>query len=379
MSLLDRYIARQYLVNIVALLVILFCFVVTIDASLNLGRYWNLGSIAARAANQDTALHRLLATLALIADLWWPRLLSLFNFMLGLVLVGAMGFTCAQLVRHRELVALLASGQSLFRVARPILLVAVGMTALQALNQELVIPRIAHLLARDQGDVVRRAAPPGARQAPPTADGQGRLFYAAAFDADAGVLTDLYIWERDAEGRATRRLHANRAVWRDGGWDLEGSTALEAGAMGAPAPGPARLQTDLDPTVLSLRRATGFGQQLSWAQSREVLGRMERAGLGSEQARQNYDRIVRSSLGRYATMVCNLLTLCIAMSFFLTRVPGNMLTQALKAAPVGVIALVGGVLGTAAAIPRIPPQVSVFLPVLILAPVAIALIGRVRT
>src|SRR4030095_16197065 len=100
------------------------------------------------------------------ADIWWPRLLSLFNFLLGMVLVAAMGFTCSQLVRNRELVAVLTAGKSLYRVAMPIVAVALGMTAVQGLNQELVIPRVAPLLLRDQGDAGKRNL--GQSRVPPT-------------------------------------------------------------------------------------------------------------------------------------------------------------------------------------------------------------------
>jgi lipopolysaccharide export system permease protein len=379
MNLLDRYIARQYFINIVALLVILFCFIVTIDVSLNLPRYWRVAEEITRASGQpDTSFRKVLVTAFDVIDIWWPRLLSLFNFMLGLVLIGAMGFTCTQLVRQRELVAMLASGQSLYRVARPILIVALGMTTLQVLNQEFVIPRIAPLLTRDQGDAGKRDM--GTTRVPPTVDGQDRIFYAATFDADKGELTDLSVWERNEQGLATRRIHAAHARWRDGAWQLEDATSeLRGGAAHRSEPAPTRIETDLDPTVLKIRRYSGFGQNLSLRQAHEILSRMDAQGLGTDQARRNHDQIMRTSVGRISTMLSNLLTLCIAMSFFLTRVPGNMVFQALKCAPIGIVSLVGGVLGTAVAIPRVPPQVSVFLPVMILFPVAIALISRVRS
>lgn len=379
MNLLDRYIARQYLLNIIALLVILFCFVVTIDVSLNLSRYWTVATEAASHSTQaDTSLRRVLITFLLIYDLWWPRLLSLFNFMLGLVLVGAMGFTCTQLVRHRELVALLSSGQSLFRVARPILVVAVFMTLLQAANEEFVIPRIAPLLMRDQGDAGKRDL--DSTSLPPTVDGKGRIFYAARFDPDHARLGDLSVWERSDQGTATRRIHADGATWKNGAWELE-NPSVESRIEGHPDAGPVpdRIITDLDPTVLKIRRYAGFGQHLSWAQAREILHRMDATGLGTEQARRNHDQIIRTCFGRVSNMASNLLALCISMSFFLTRVPANMVAQSLKCAPIGILSLVGGVLGSAASIPRIPPAVSVFLPVIILIPVAIALVSRVKT
>lgn len=39
MNTLDRYIARQYLFNVLALLVVLFSFVVAVDVSLNIDKY----------------------------------------------------------------------------------------------------------------------------------------------------------------------------------------------------------------------------------------------------------------------------------------------------------------------------------------------------
>lgn len=379
MNLLDRYIARQYLTNIAALLVILACFVVAIDVSLNLSRYWNLAvGMAQQSGQPDSGLRRVLITMLLVADLWWPRLLSLFTFLNGLVLIAAMGFTCTQLVRQRELVAVLSSGLSLFRIARPILLVAALMTGLQLLNQELIIPRIAPLLTRDQGDAGTRAL--GESRVQPTVDARGRIFYASAFDADLGELTDLSVWERDETGLTTRRIHAAKARWRQGGWDLEnvGVESRRPGETSA-GPTPARIETNLDPMTLRIKRYAGYGQNLSWTQSRQLLRSIDAMGGDQEQSLRLRNQIERAGLGRFSMITTNLLTLVIAMTFFLTREPRNMLFQSLKCAPVGMISLIGGVLGASADMPGVPPFISVFIPVMILVPVAIAMVSRVRT
>ena len=376
MRILDRYIARQYLINIAALLVILACFVVAIDVSLNLSRYWNVAVEV--SGRDDSVIRRVLITLLLVADLWWPRLLSLFSFLNGLVLIGAMGFTVTQLVRHRELVAVLSSGQSLFRVARPILMVAAGMTLLQAANQEIVIPRIAPLLTRDQGDAGRRAL--GASAVPLTADAAGRIFYAVSFDADRGELKDLSVWERDDKGLSTRRIHAGLARWDGHGWQLE-DVSVESRKQGETSAGkvPTRIDTNLDPTTLKIKRFAGYGQNLSWSQSRRMLESLDEFGVEQEQTRKLRDQIERASVGRFAMMAANLLTLVISMTFFLTREPRNMLIQSLKCAPVGIVSLVGGVLGTSASAPGVPAGLSVFIPVMILIPVAIAMVSRVKS
>lgn len=378
MNLLDRYIARLYLINILTLLVLLSSFVVAVDFSINLEKYWN-SSYFSDHPDVGYGVRRALITTLLVVDLWWPRLLNLFNFMIGLVLVGAMGFTLTQLVRHRELVAVLTCGQSLLRIARPFMIVALLMTGLQGLNQQFITPQIAGRLTRDNNDLGRKDM--GAARVSPTLDFKGRLFYASSFDADNGTLSDLYVWDRDPEtALVTRRLHAKSATWNDGGWDLKGG-AWESRESGLkPKPQVAtRFETDLDPTMLRMKRYAIYGQNLSFSQAAQMLRRADAMGTDQEVIRRNRDQLIRASLGHFSSMGANLLTLLIAMSFFLVREPRNMGMQSLKAAPIGIAAIIAGVLGTSAGIPGMPTSISVFIPVMVLAPIAIAMLTRIRT
>jgi lipopolysaccharide export system permease protein len=378
MTLLDRYIARQYLVNIVILMVLLSCFIVTVDFSLNLTRYWN-SNYFKEMPDTGYGLRRVLITALLVLDLWWPRLINLFNFLMGLILIGAMGFTLSQLVRHRELVAVLTSGQSLLRVARPFIAVALLMTILTAVNQQFITPRIADRVTRETRDLGRKEL--GESRVRPTLDAAGRLLYAASFDADQETLTDLYVWERDpATSLPTRRLYAPKATWDGHAWVLERG-AWESRIRTLPTrPEPAlRLETDLDPTMLKMKRYAIYGQNLSFTQAAAMMRRVDAFGSDPDVVRRNREQLVRASLGRISSMVSSLLTLLISMSFFLQREPRNMPLQALKCAPVGITAIIAGVLGTSATVPGVPTAVSVFLPVMVLTPIAIAMLSRVRT
>ncbi|MEZ6242623.1 MAG: LptF/LptG family permease [Phycisphaerales bacterium] len=379
MTILDRYIARQFLVNVATLFVILFSFVVVIDVSLNIERFIN------RAVELQTSgggaepglIRKTVVTALVIADLWWPRLLQLFNFMLGLVMVAAMGFTCTQLSRHREFLAMLAAGLSLHRVARPILAIALGLTFVQAINQEMIIPRIAPLLARDHGDAGKRGL--GQTPVPLTPDGQGWIYRADSFDADAGVLTGVYILERDETTKqAIRQITATRATWNDGGWDLEdgleqyirrSDTALRDEKPRRVH----RVETALDPATLKMNRYREYRNALSFSQAGHMLKKS--AGL-DPQTRRDLSRV---RWGRISMMLSALLTLVIATPFFVTRVPGNMLLQSLKCAPISIGALVLGVLGSSAALPGIPPWLGAFLPVMALSTIAVAMISLVKT
>ncbi|VAX41659.1 hypothetical protein MNBD_PLANCTO03-621, partial [hydrothermal vent metagenome] len=65
--------------------------------------------------------------------------------------------------------------------------------------------------------------------------------------------------------------------------------------------------------------------------------------------------------------------------FFLQKTPGSAILRALRCAPVAIITLMGGVLGASAPIPGVPPEIGVFLPVLILLPIAVASVASVKT
>jgi len=382
MSLLDRYIARQYLINIVVLLVILFCFVVAVDVSINLDRFTK---IAEQLGQQEDAppsgFRKTVVIVLVIFDLWWPRLLQLFNFLLGMVLVGAMGFTCSQLVRNREFIAMLSAGQSLHRVARPLFIVAAVLTLAQALNQEFVVPQIAPLLVRDHTQAGSRDL--ASAEVPLIADGQGRVLRAAAFDPSTGILEDLFVIERDERGRAVRVIRAQSATYEQGGWTLVDGFTEPRGSAADPTSTPQaaasrtapidRIETSIDPTRLTMERFKTYQNALSFSQVSAMLSRRD---LLDADARAQLERI---RWGRFAILLSNMLTLVIAMPFFVTRVPENMVIQSLKCAPIAITALMGGVLGASAELPGLPPAIGVFVPTLVLIPVGIATLTSVRT
>lgn len=377
MTILDRYIARQYLTNVIVLLAIMFSFVVTIDVSLQFSKFYAKAveiCSDAPAGEAPSTLRVALVMLVTVIDLWWPRLVQLFNYMLGVVMVGGMGFTIAQLVRHRELVAMMAGGLSLRRIARPIVLVGLLLSAVQFANHEFIIPRIAPLLTREIKDAGKREL--GASIVRPTADAQGRVVYARSFDADTRTISDLHVIERDPSGAASAVLTAPKAVWRDSQWVLTDGRREPLTADNAKSAGATTFRTDLDPTALLLRRYSGYRQYLSWSQIGEIV---RRPNLQSGRAREWLEELERVRFGRLGLIACNLLSLVVCLPFFLRREPVAMVLPALKCAPIAVGTLVGGVLGTSAAIPGLSPEISVFVPALIMLPLAIAATSAIKT
>ena len=374
MTLIDRYIARLYLINVFTLLVILAGFVVTVDVFVNLSRFAESASEAFGAeGTKATGVRLIIGTILGVANIWGPRLLQLFNYLNGVVLVAAMGFTCAQLARHREFVAMLAGGLSLHRVARPFIAVALVFVGLQAVNQELVVPTMAHLLTRDAGDVGSRGVEAFRVRLVP--DDQGRLFYADRFVNDTKTLEGLTVFERDPAGIVQDVVSAERAVWDGRGWVLTGGilrTPASATSAGGGAQAVDRLDSTLDPLGLKVRYLQGFARSLGWVQISELL---KHGGL-DERSQKDLER---TRWGRLASLASNFVTLLAALPFFLVKAPRPMVLASLKAAPVAIGGLVAAAAASEVALPGLPVWLGAFVPCLLLLPIAVALFSGLRT
>ena len=375
MRLIDRYIAGRFLGNFCMLLMFLFLFVVSIDLLLQLDEYVNA---AKQQAGPDGSLPaEIIALVGIVVNFHGPRIFQFYAYMVGLLIVGAMGFTLAQMHRHRELVALLSVGMRPHRVAMPIILAAVGLSLLQLLNQEFMLPRLAPMLIRKHGDIGREGVQ--AFTVEFTADGSGNLVYAPSFDPQTNTLLLPTFLDRDEAGRTVRRVTADDAVWseRDGAWLLTNGRVImprtDSGAettdmlLGQPID---RYPTDLTPDVLTMRRFGQFATMLSLGQIREML---QSPGV------VDADALVRFAVARFTTILINIVVLVMVLPYFLLREPANLLRNSLLCAAMAIPASMGGLLSMAMPLPGISPVMGVFLPVLVLIPVALFMVSTMKT
>jgi lipopolysaccharide export LptBFGC system permease protein LptF len=371
MTRLDRYIAGRVLLNFVLLFAALYLFAATVDIILNLDEFMKLAE--ADVGKDAIWIRRLGVAMLYAANYHLPQLFQFYAWLYGLVLVGAAAFTLAQMSRYRELVAVMAIGMSLRRVAMPFLAVGLALGGLQILNQEIMLPRLAPLLLR-----THQHAKQGSVDAFPvkfTDDANGTLLQAASFDPGTETLTRPTLIERDATGRTTRRWWAATATWnaQAEGWDLvEGRTVeITPDGRGSTASKPATLvTTDLSPMRLTMRRYGQVASMLSLSQINKMLQWPD--------ARES-EALRRSAVSRFAIVALNLLILAIGLPFFLDRLPGSLFTRAVRCA-----AIVLPLYFTAAGMMLVPlgfvgPLVGVLLPVLLLIPVAMMRVGLIRT
>lgn len=375
MMLLDRWIARRYLGNFALIFCVMFLFAISIDTVVELDEYISV----ARSAVKDGRFPGLwLALPAAIVDFHAPRVFQIYAYMVGLCSVAAAGFTLAQMARTRELVAILASGLSLWRVGITIVAVAVGLNLLQFVNGEIILPRLAPLLVREHSSILRKTA-----QDFPVklVEDRGRhLLLASSFDPATNTARDLVVLERDERGAATRRIEAETAVWSEerGGWVLaEGfatrriSRAPEA--VGATLTDPPEtiefIESTVSPRAILARRFRGFAQLLS---APEISRLAAEGGIDTSEA----TRLIGQ---RFAGACVNLLMLAICLPFFLVREPRKFLQPSVFCAAIAVPGLLGGLFVMSVAIPGLPATVGVFLPVALLLPIAGWRVGSLDT
>jgi len=371
--LLDRHILLRFLGNFAVLLAVLFLFAVALDVILQLDDFVDASRVAVEAG-RFTSMP--VAVAMAILNFHGPRLFQFFGMMVGLVSIGAMGFTLASMVRSRELVAMMAAGVGLVRVSVVILAGAFLLNLVQVLNGELLVPRLAPLLMRHHDAILRSGVE--RFEVPLTRERGNALIRAESFDPESGRLEGVLIIERAEGGRALARTAAAGAQWDPtrGGWRLEAGERVGVALTPEDADGLIRrsepvefFETELGPRHLLVRRFGQFASMLSIAEIESL-----RDGAGPE-----LGRLVRASYGRFGQVAVNLLVLLVAMPCFLIRVPGPMLAPAVKVAAIGVVGTLGAITLMTVEIPGIPPALAAFLPAAVLLPIAVARIGSLRS
>jgi lipopolysaccharide export system permease protein len=377
--LLDRYILVRFLVNFLTLFLLLYVFATSIDVILSLDDFVK---VARLVVGEESGWLRFGGELVwLIVHFQAPRIFQFYAYLHGLAAIGAMGFTLAQMVRYRELVAVMASGVSLYRVAMPFIVAVFALNVLQLANQELVLPRLAPLLLRDHAQIGKRSV--NEFEVRFTPDGNRALWQAPSFNPQTATLTSPTILERDERGRTLRRISASEAKWSDeeAAWLLTDGVALmragtpagggRAGNHGSESRGTTSggtdslimsepvlaYRSDLTPQILMVRNFNQYASMLSLNQISQML---ETPTIATR------DSLLRFRYSRFSSVLVNLLVLALTLPCFLLREPANLLRQSIMCASLAIPATVGSAIGMMIEMPGIPPAVGVFLPVIVL-------------
>jgi lipopolysaccharide export system permease protein len=150
MRIIDRYMLRQFCQ------VYFICFFSLTGLYVVIDAFGNLDEFLAYAEEGGSLL-------GIMAKYYGYRSLSFFDRISGvLALISAM-FTVTWIQRHQEMTALLAAGVPTFRIIAPVVIAAGSVSLLAAANRELVLPKARNELSHNaqdlQGDVGRAVQP----------------------------------------------------------------------------------------------------------------------------------------------------------------------------------------------------------------------------
>lgn len=427
MKTLDRYILRQFLINLLVLGIVLMGLFMVIDLIVNVDEFleggdihsqqvaaeqaaerfeidlifaermarerWSVERIAqsldigpAQAASVHDALQPgwpryVRSTLFKIFDYYGPVVLLLFVYFSGVLTLGALGFTFTAMVRNRELTAIVASGVSMYRIAAPVLIVGIAVNALALPIQEFLIPPLAPKLARGPSDVSRDTVEsfPVYLAADMT---NNILLSAADFDAGEKQMRNVTIIERDDTGVAQRRVTASLARWdeQQQGWtfaegggyaislkqqDLESLGSIDPDYLTFYA-------TELSPTVILARQAAIYSRllpirQLQQMQANEAIDASQRG------------RVTQVIWSRFTMLIVNALVLVMALRFFLLRAPANLLWQSIKACIMCLGAWAGSLVALQMPSVWFNPVAAAWIPVILLLPFVTWHLSRLET
>lgn len=366
-SVIDRYILRSLLTNYLIALGTMLSLYVALDLFVNMDEFTEKG-------------YAIPIVLRNVASYYGPNLLLYFKELSSAITLFACVATLGRMRKLHELTAVLASGVSLYRIAAPVVGFGVATTALLVIDTELLIPAVAHRLARDHDD----ADGTRAYQVLFLRDGDDALLSAARFSPSTQDLSRLLVISRDEHGDMVSMLEADRARWQApspihprGRWKLERgrrtsqvrSTSAGLGPTGSKSVEfPAYYESDLSPETIQLRQSEGWLRFLSLAQ----LSELERV------AGSNRGSIVQTEHARRTTPLVGLVMLLLGIPFFLQRSPEQMLTDA------GRCMLVCGLCYVVAIVaqgirPADASALPAWIPIFVFGTLAVVLIDRIRT
>lgn len=370
MKTLDRYILKIFFSSYVLSLCVVISLYVVLDLFVNLDEFTENGKPIYMVARD-------------ISDYYVFNVPLYFSQLSGVITAFAACWTLARLARQNELVAILASGTSLYRVAMPVVLASLCMNLLLVVDQEFLLPKVAPKLARERDDVE------GARSYGVwcVREGENRLLSAQLFQPREKRIRGLIIMELNQQANQRAQLGdvitATKARWDEKrhGWALEDRgmriKVAEAVAGGITSEAEVtRIPLDFYPCQLTPEELLAR-QNAQWIQFLSVRD------LNEMQKRPdvNLTQIAQIKHGRFTLPINNMILLLLGVSFFMSRMPRSVLTQGAKALIVCASAFLVTFIGQqlVGATGSFSPALPAWLPIFLFGPVAALLLDNVKT
>ena len=302
MKILDRYVAKNFLIGYAIAFCVLIGLRIIIDLFVNLDEFTEHADLSTM-----DVMKNMLSFYALNCTIY-------FREFAGMITVVAASFSFSKMVRSNELVAVMASGVSLKRVIGPIVLLALLLTGVLVIDQELIIPSLADKLVRSHEDI------PGQEfyRIKFISDRNGSLICSGRFDVGTSTLysptiitrrkiADSYIWE------VTGRIDADKAVYnrKTKRWDLINGRFFEIGSTKGVQP-KAFYKSVITPNEIPIMLESEHKILLSWRQLSALTKQAEQGKIRDlrELYSQKHFRVTEPIINLVMLMVCLPILVC---------------------------------------------------------------------
>jgi lipopolysaccharide export system permease protein len=225
-----------------------------------------------------------------IAWLYLPKCVS---YALAPALLFACAYALGLLYKNNELIAILGSGISLFRLLAPLLALGLVLSLANFWFEEAVVIDSLRLKNQLYRSSVKLELPLSRTNVTVTS-ADGRIVYQADFyDDKKQSLSGVLILRRDPEGRFEARVDAERAVWKGAHWVLQNARSFtwDPGAGLLRESRVAQLEDEkLSEPPATFRKSTRRVEEMGAGQARDFVTQLRRAGLPSREALTEYYR-----------------------------------------------------------------------------------------
>jgi lipopolysaccharide export LptBFGC system permease protein LptF len=364
MSTIDRYLARTFVGSYVLLLLVGFGLYVFSDVLVNLDEF-----------TKDRALSAGAVLLNMLD--YYGYNLPLYYQQLGTALLTiAAGFTFAMMMKNNELTPLVAAGVPLQRLAWPVLGCSVVLVGAWLVNSELIVPHFAHKIARQHEDLIETHQV----DVQCVRDDRNAILVAHELQVQAGELRGVYIIEPDEHGAPKQLIQADSATYDPQArtWWLERGARLQvAEAFGSGELGRAIRRVGLDqypftlsPEQILLRQSSQWADLMSISQMRALLRSRNLPNLAA---------VAKSLDTRIAQVPLAWILMLLAIPFFLTREPGNVLVAGGKALLLTGVCFAFVFVTHSVSTDGFAARLVMALPVLLFGPLAVVHFANVKT
>jgi lipopolysaccharide export system permease protein len=368
MKILDRYVAKNFLIGYAIAFCVLIGLRIIIDLFVNLDEFTehaDLGGIA--------VIKNILSFYILHSALY-------FRDFAGMITVVAAAFSLGKMVRSNELVAVMASGVSLKRVIAPIIILAFLLTGFLVIDQEFIIPPLSDKLVRGQDAV------PGQESYDVwfITDENGSLICSRRFDVKTSTLHNPTIILRSSGTSATKLvvwevvgwISAEKAIYNaeTGQWDLTNGIFTEKDSQIAAKP-ITSYASDITPRDIPVMRR---------ARHKNLLSSRQLSALAAQRTKiKDLAQLYSQKHFRITDPVINLVMLLVSLPILVCRDPKLMKSAVMisfaTTAACFVTTFVCKILATEVVFGSVIPELWAWLPVFIFLPIAFIELDSMKT